>query len=126
VSKAERDTSQRRALRRIFEEAGRPLTPQEALHDAKSHAPGIGIATVYRNLKALTENGYLVPVDVPGEPPRYEVAGKGHHHHFHCRACGRLFELEGCPGNLKLLIPKGFKMEDHDVVIYGLCESCNA
>ena len=124
--KLQRDPAQRRALRHIFEEAGRPLSPQEALDEARTHAPGIGIATVYRNLRNLIESGYLVPVDIPGEPPRYELAGKAHHHHFHCRNCGRVFELEGCPDNLKSLVPTGFTMDDHEVVLYGACKSCNA
>lgn len=125
MQKAQRNTVQKRALRKIFDEADRPLSPQEVLDDAKEHAPGLGIATVYRNLKALTESGYLVTVELPGKPPRYERAGKAHHHHFHCRSCGKLYELEGCPGNLKALVPTGFVMEDHDVLIHGLCEACS-
>ncbi len=36
----------------------------------------MGMATVYRNLKALVEAGQLVPVQISGEPPRYERMGK--------------------------------------------------
>ncbi|TVP75229.1 MAG: transcriptional repressor [Gemmatimonadales bacterium] len=122
----QRDTRQRKAIRRALVDAGHPLSPQE-LHDAASEdVPGLGIATVYRNLKALGEAGFLETVELPGEPPRYEVAGKGHHHHFHCRSCDRVFEVDGCPGNLDRITPPGFRLEDHEFVLYGRCESCAA
>ena len=38
------------------------LSPQEVLPAAQSYAPGLGIATVYRNVKALLEEGWLESV----------------------------------------------------------------
>jgi Fur family transcriptional regulator, ferric uptake regulator len=83
------------------------------------------MATVYRTIKALTDEGWLVPVEVPGEPPRYEVRGKAHHHHFHCLKCRRLFELNGCLEHVGKLIPRTFRVVDHVVLIYGYCAGCN-
>jgi Fur family ferric uptake transcriptional regulator len=120
----ERDTQQRRAIRQAFREAGRPLSPQEVLEVAGPQSPGLGVATVYRTVKGLVEQGWLATVALPGEPPRYEVAGKEHHHHFHCRGCGRVFELEGCPGELARMTPAGFVLENHEVVLYGRCAGC--
>lgn len=121
----ERNTSQRAAILAAFQRAGRPLSPQEALAAASAGARGLGIATVYRNLKALAEEGVLALVSLPGESTaRYEVCGKAHHHHFHCRRCRQVFEVEGCPGNIEPLVPRGFLLEDHEVVLYGLCVSC--
>jgi len=34
---------------------------------------GLGIATVYRNLKALQEEERIIQVDIPGQPPRWEM-----------------------------------------------------
>jgi Fur family transcriptional regulator, ferric uptake regulator len=121
---ANRHTSQRSAIREAFACTPRPLGPGEVLTLAKKSVPGLGIATVYRNLSALVKVGWLVPVAMPGEPPRYERAGKGHHHHFHCRRCGGVFEIEGCPGKLHRLVPRGFKLESHELLLAGLCERC--
>jgi Fur family transcriptional regulator, ferric uptake regulator len=120
-----RNTVQRRAIRRALFEADRPLTPREVLDGAQAEAPGLGIATVYRTVKDLREEGWLTTVELPGEPARFELSDKAHHHHFSCRNCGRVFELAGCPGDLKQLLPKGFSMEDHEVVLYGACRECN-
>ena len=91
-----RDTRQRRAVRRVLEAADRPLSPQEILEAAQIELPQLGIATVYRSVKTLVEDGILEPVELPGEGQRYEIAGKHHHHHFHCNGCGKVFEVEGC------------------------------
>jgi Fur family transcriptional regulator, ferric uptake regulator len=120
----QRETSQRKAIRRALTAAGRPLGPNEILDSARDTVPGLGIATVYRNVKALLEEGWIVAVELPGEPARYEIAGKDHHHHFLCRACDSVFEIEGCPGNIRAVTPDGFQLERHEVVLYGLCTTC--
>ncbi|MFP5286756.1 MAG: Fur family transcriptional regulator [Thermoanaerobaculia bacterium] len=120
-----RDTQQRRAIRAAIDDANRPLSPREVLDSARHRgSPGLGIATVYRTLKTWVEEGGLTQVDLPGEPPRYEVTGKQHHHHFHCRSCDRVYELQGCPEGLRALTPPGFSLESHEVVLYGRCAEC--
>src|SRR5919198_778739 len=120
----ERDTRQRRAIRHVIEEAGRPLSPQDVLKVAQVYTPRLGIATVYRTLKGLVEEGWLVQVELPGEPPRYETATKAHHHHFQCRTCGQVYEIEGCPEDVQPLTPSGFLLEGHYMVLYGQCATC--
>lgn len=120
----ERNTRQREAIRDVLREAGAPLSPREVHASARKKVRGVGIATVYRTLKSLLDEGFLVSVELPGETPRYELSGKEHHHHFTCTACKRVFEIHGCPGDLKHLVPEGFVLTDHDVVLSGLCAAC--
>jgi Fur family transcriptional regulator, ferric uptake regulator len=120
----ERDTQQRRAIRAALEGADRPLSPREVLDAARSGAATLGLATVYRNVNALVGEGWLVEVQLPGEPPRYEVAGKKHHHHFVCETCGRAFEVNDCPGSMKALVPGGFTLSRHEITLYGTCADC--
>jgi Fur family ferric uptake transcriptional regulator len=122
----ERNTRQRSAIRQAIEQAGRPLLPQEVLQAAQQEAPGLSIATVYRNLRTLVDEGALRAVMLPGEVARYELAGIAHHHHFQCRQCQRVFEVEACPGDLASLAPPGFSVEDHDLTLYGRCSDCAA
>jgi Fur family ferric uptake transcriptional regulator len=122
----ERNTKQRDANRQDFEATPRPLGPTEVLEAGREHMGSLGIATVYRTINALVDSGWLVPVELPGEAPRYERAGIAHHHHFRCRSCTRVFEIPGCPGDLRELTPAGFRLESHDVTLYGQCARCAA
>ncbi len=119
-----RKTEQKAAVRHVLVEADRPLSAQEVFKAARALATGLGIATVYRNLKTLVEDRWLVTVSLPGEPNRYEVAGKEHHHHFHCRGCNRVFEVPECASDLRRMTPAGFVLDSHDVVLYGKCSEC--
>ena len=120
----ERRTRQRQAIWQAFERTSRPLAPQEILALARIEVPRLGIATVYRNVKVLVGEGRLRVVELPGAPDRYEVAGKEHHHHFHCRSCDGLFEVETCQGDFDAITPSGFRLENHEITLYGLCSAC--
>jgi Fur family ferric uptake transcriptional regulator len=117
-----RDTKQKRAIRRVFETATRPLSTDEILAEASCVSEGLGVATVYRAVRNLADEGFLTAVDVPGRPTLYERAGKSHHHHFVCDECERVYEIEGC--DVKAKLPRGFRTRDHDVTVYGTCASC--
>ena len=122
----ERQTRQRAAVRGALEATLVPMRAQEIRAVAARKAPGIGLATVYRTLKSLIETGDVALVTLPGETPRYELAHLHHHHHFHCRGCGGVYEVEGCPGDLAALAPSGFSVDGHEVVLYGRCARCLA
>ena len=83
----ERSTRQNTAIREAIASAGRPLSPAEVLDAARLKVAALGLATVYRNLKALVDEGAVQVVVLPGEGPRYEMSGHAHHHHFRCDAC---------------------------------------
>ncbi len=121
-----RNTKQKAAIREAFADADRPLSPEEALECAQEFHPAVGIATVYRNIQTLVEDGWLIPVEIPGQPARYELAGKEHHHHFHCNSCGKIFDLKGCIAQSKPRIPRGFSTTGHEFFLYGNCASCNS
>ncbi|HET9767901.1 MAG TPA: transcriptional repressor [Thermoanaerobaculia bacterium] len=120
----QRQTRQRDAIRGTLAAAARPLSPQEVLSAAQRVLPGLGIATVYRTVKALLADGVLHTVELPGAPARYELAGKRHHHHFHCRTCDGVFEVDACPAGIRRLLPRGFRLERHEIILYGLCAGC--
>lgn len=122
----ERNTRQRLAIRNAFERAGRPLGADEVLRAAQHDVPGIGIATVYRNIKVLTEMDWLTAGALPGEPPRYEPAGQPAHHHFRCRRCRRVFDVPGSVAGVADIVPRRFQLEDYQVLLEGRCADCSA
>lgn len=120
----ERATRQRAAINEAIVMAGRPLLPEEILDAARNLVPGMALATVYRNLKLLAEDGQIRAVELPGENTRYEPADQAHHHHFQCRVCARVFDVQACPGGLAALAPRGFTVEHHELTLYGTCGDC--
>ena len=122
---SERNTRQKQAIRDAFAGANRPLSTGEVHVAAQQASAGLGLATVYRSIRSLLEDGWLSVVDVPGRNPLYEVAGKGHHHHFSCTDCARVYEFEGC-ASVDAKLPRGFRATGHDLTLFGVCAACNA
>lgn len=87
---------------------------------------GLGIATVYRTIRTLREEGEVTVVELPGEEPRYEPVGLGHHHHFRCLTCEQIFDLDVCPVGIPrgTTLPGGYTIEDHSLTLYGRCAGC--
>jgi Fur family transcriptional regulator, ferric uptake regulator len=119
-----RSTRQRNAIKSVIQSAKRPLSPREVLEGARLTVAALGIATVYRNLKLLEAEGAIQVITLPGESARYEMRGSAHHHHFQCTTCRRVYDIPGCPGDFRRLAPRGFRVEHHDVTLYGHCSDC--
>ena len=121
-------TSQRRAILRALDEAPGPLTSREVFERASRLHPGLGLATVYRNLSYMAEKGVVTTVHLPNEATtRYEPLRPSHHHHFSCVDCGQVFELDAsCPvaGLEGATLPGGFMVRDHSLTLYGSCPAC--
>ncbi len=119
-------TPQRAAFRDLVRGAAGPLSPTE-IHRAMAGArkrTRVGLATVYRTIKRGLAEGWLRAVELPGEPARYEPSDREHHHHFECRRCQKVYDVPGCAGKLSSLLPVGFVLEQHEIVLWGLCKAC--
>ena len=121
-----RNTRQKAAIKEAFDQLKRPLSPEEVLREASSKVPSISIATVYRNINALLDDEWLVAVELPGQPSRYEISGKKHHHHFHCQSCLKVFDLDGCAVAARHKLPRGFRVSRHELTMYGTCDLCRS
>ena len=119
-----RITTQRRAIESVFTKHQRPLAVEEILAYGRESVPSLNIATVYRTLKILTDNGQLEKITHPSFGTLYERSGKDHHHHFFCRECNRAYELPGCALKTEDAAPNGFVVEDHEIFLLGKCPSC--
>lgn len=90
----------------------------------------VGLATVYRNLAALAEDGILDTVKSTDGTTLYrECESSEHHHHLVCRSCGKTeeFHLKGLEETLNEMGRKmGFSALSHTVELTGLCSKCSA
>lgn len=108
------------------------FTSAQGIHAAlRNTGSRIGLATVYRHLQVLTEQGRVDVIHGADGETTYrlcgDAAGGRHHHHLICRVCGRTEEVEGAPVErwaAKVAHDHGFTSVDHTVEIFGVCASC--
>ena len=121
-----RNTQQQAAVAQVVRQTDGPLTIQEIFQRARRRCD-LGIATVYRTVKSLSQAGQIKAVILPDGRTRYEAAHLGHHHHFRCHDCDRVFDLDVCPVTLdeSTTLPGGFHVDDHELTLYGTCPQCH-
>ncbi|WP_026373014.1 Fur family transcriptional regulator [Agrococcus lahaulensis] len=123
-----RSTKQREAVREALE-ASDEFVSAQALHQSmRAEGSTVGLATVYRALAALAEDGEADALQSAGEL-LYRACTKTHHHHLICRSCGRTVELEAAAVERwagQVAAAHGFVEPDHVVDIFGLCAECAA
>jgi len=127
TSPQRRNTRQKQAIAEALRLAGRPLNPIEILAFVTKTQPKTGIATIYRSIKQLKEEGKLETVGVPGHSDRFELKEtvSHHHHHFQCDNCGKVFDIEGCIKGINAILPAGFTPKNHEIIWIGSCAGCN-
>ena len=88
----------------------------------------IGLATVYRHLQVLSEDGRVDTIrEASGEILYRQCRSEAHHHHLICRVCGASVEVEGRAVEqwaAKVAAEAGFTAVDHTVELFGLCPRC--
>ncbi|MGH8017548.1 MAG: Fur family transcriptional regulator [Opitutaceae bacterium] len=122
-----RKTRQLETIEEVLRNAARPLAIAELHAAAEKAIPGLGIATVYRTVKELTDERSIVGVTYAGQPTRYEWAVAKAHSHFICQECNRVFDIDA-PEKLPLpkRKPRGFQFLGHEVIYYGRCADCHS
>lgn len=126
-------TPQRRAvLIKIIDCEGMHLTVEELYDLVKKECPEIGLATVYRTMQLLEELGFIYKVDLSNDGcSRFELVHDcetHQHHHLICTKCNKIIEVE--EDLLETLETKietnyKFKIKNHSVKFYGICNDCN-
>ncbi len=94
----------------------------------KTH-PSISLATVYKNILIMTQNGVLVEVPIVGKKAKFEIK-KDNHIHFICQNCSsvvdKYFEVVDENVLADFLSQDSFTPLYHEINIYGVCSNCKA
>ncbi|MBU4251777.1 MAG: transcriptional repressor [Candidatus Omnitrophica bacterium] len=122
-------TPKRKAIIELFSKKKSYLSPQEVLEKLTNNFPGISVSTVYRILEELQDAGILVKIGHEDRQLYYSLCRMPdqHHHHFICRKCRRVEEVDLCNfKEFERFISKNLdcKVENHSVQIGGLCSRC--
>lgn len=133
------------ALAETLRGRGERLTPQrllvlEALQSDRGHQtaeaiyervraayPYINIATVYRSLTWLKDQGLIAETDLGQGQTEYESLGEQRHHHLICLHCGRQQEFaHELVAPLAAALRQRYQFAprlDH-LAVFGLCHGC--
>ena len=90
----------------------------------KTEYTTLSLATVYRNLKLLAQDGTIICIPLPIE--RYDGT-QSEHPHFWCKRCGQLMDMEeeGFHDIMEHINrTSAHKIERCELLFTGICENC--
>jgi Fur family ferric uptake transcriptional regulator len=96
---------------------------------ARRDLPDVSHQTVYDVLRVLTGAGLVRRIQPAGLVARYEARVGDNHHHVVCRACGTIADVDCAVGEAPCLTSDtdhGFRIDEAEVVFWGLCPTCSA
>ena len=120
-------TAPRRLILAVVRETDSHPTAEWVHAAVRRRLPRVSLATVYRNLRRLADQGLLG--EIPEGPSVRFDARVDRHHHFTCTGCSRIFDLaERVDARLdaRLSARTGFRVSHHRIEFYGLCAGCVA
>lgn len=123
-------TEQRAIILQILINLDDHLNAEEVHAIIKEKYPNqnIGIATIYRTLNFLEEVELISSISFGKDGKKYESNNKNQHHdHIICTSCGKIVEFldeEIEKRQEDVALKNGFKITDHTMQIYGICDAC--
>jgi Fur family transcriptional regulator, ferric uptake regulator len=123
-----RSTKQRAEVLEVLE-GGEALPAQELHGRLRARGSRIGLATVYRTLHLLEQQGSIDVLHEDAIEARYRLCSPVHHHHLVCESCGAVDEIPECDVDEwahKVARTRGFEVRGHRAEILGLCARCSA
>lgn len=93
--------------------------------DIKKKFSSISLATVYKNINAMTKNMILFEVKLPNEKSVYEIV-KEKHSHLLCQSCGKVTDIETNINDIlgDIEQKENFIIIQTDLVLSGICKEC--
>lgn len=123
-----RHTAQRDLILEIFLRTEDHVSSEDLYWLVHKEDPTVGHTTVYRTLKLLTDAGLAREVRFGDGKSYYEPHyNQEHHDHMICTECGKVVEffspeIESLQEAIAAQF--GFKLTNHSMRIFGLCEDC--
>jgi Fur family ferric uptake transcriptional regulator len=126
--RARHATRQGDAITAILEDIDEFRSAQQIHDELRRRGHRVGLATVYRHLGALAEDGQVDALRIPsGETVYRQCVAEDHHHHLICRFCGTTVEFEGpeIESWAEAVARRAhFRDVSHTVEIFGTCLDC--
>lgn len=105
----------------------RHLSAEDVYKELINAGDDIGLATVYRVLTQFESAGLVCRRNFEGGQSVFELNTGDHHDHLVCIKCGRVTEFVDDlieQRQQAIAVENGYRIEDHSLVIYGVCGRC--
>ena len=125
---ARRSTRQRSAVSEFLAGQDGFRSAQDIHAQLRAIGHPIGLATVYRALQTMAEDGEVDVLRTDDGEAVYRRCSPSHHHHLVCRRCGRTIEVQDRPVARwadRIGAEHGFVDIEHTVEVYGTCGACH-
>lgn len=123
-------TSQRELILDQFIKSEEHLDVETIFENTKKIDGNIGLATIYRTVKLLSDAGIVREVRFADDRTYYEaIMERAHHDHLLCEICGKnieFYETELEELQEKIAEKYKFKLTNHFMNLYGICEKCRS
>lgn len=117
----------RQAILRVLLSTKEHPTVEWVCEQVRKEYPNISLATVYRNLSQLKEDGYVITVGTVKGHERLD-GNVTAHPHFICRKCGAVIDvsLAADEGTMCNMVNDryGIRADRCDITLWGLCSDC--
>ena len=120
-----RMTNQRRKILDYLRSVKTHPTAEMVYTALRKDLPSMTLATVYRNLNLLAEQGEILKFDV--KCVSHFDGDLSFHQHCICSKCGRvkdLFEKKITSNTLRGMSISDFEPKSLNIIIYGTCKKC--
>ena len=123
-------TIPRMKILQILEESSeRHVSAEGIYHQLKSDGEDVGLATVYRVLAQFEEAELVIRHHFDTGHAVFELNHGEHHDHLVCVRCAKVIEFfdEVIESHQETIAKRfQFKMTDHSLNIYGVCQQCQS
>jgi Fur family ferric uptake transcriptional regulator len=124
-----RQSSRRDRIVETFFKVKGHTTAEELFGEVRKKDKLVGLTTIYRTLRLLTQCGLAVERKFDRKEATFEPAQVGEHHdHLICLECGTIVEFENKTiETLQEVVAKehSFTITRHVMELYGTCQKCS-
>lgn len=122
-----RITPQREMIVEAIANSEKHMSAEDVFAEVSHHTKAMNLATVYRTLEMLWEEGLVCRNDLGEGKIYYSVQEHGPHVHLVCRLCNRV--IEGSPDLLEpireiLQTRYNFEADLNHISVFGICSNC--
>jgi Fur family peroxide stress response transcriptional regulator len=116
-------TIQRSAVLEFLQDNLQHPTAEEIYQSLRGMYPALSRATIYNTLGLLKKHGLIQEITIERNKAHYDYKTDPHHH-FLCRHCARIYDVDVEKVHLEQEWLDGHKMDEAWLHIIGTCSAC--